>query len=62
MTGGQDRATAIRRIALAAAVRSTLVCEAMGSTATLRLKTGALQRVPRRSSGPARPRWCGSAA
>jgi len=48
MTGGQDRAAAIRRIALAAAVRSTLVCEAMGSTATPRLKTGALQRVPRR--------------
>src|SRR5271166_6082505 len=48
MTGGQDRAAAIRRIALAAAVRSERVCQAMGSTATPRLKAGALQRPPRR--------------
>ena len=48
MTGGQDRAAAVRRIALAAAVRSERICQAMGSTATPRLKTGALQRVPRR--------------
>jgi 3-(3-hydroxy-phenyl)propionate hydroxylase len=48
MTGGQDRAAAIRRIALAAAVRSERVRHAMGSTATPRLKAGALQRVPRR--------------
>src|SRR5271157_3273737 len=48
MTGGQDRAAAVRRIALAAAVRSERVCQAMGSTATPRLKTGALQRAPRR--------------
>ena len=34
MTGGQDRAAAIRRIALAAAVRSNHICQAMGSTAT----------------------------
>src|SRR5208283_5907200 len=34
MTGGQDRAAAVRRIALAAAVRSERVCQAMGSTAT----------------------------
>jgi 3-(3-hydroxy-phenyl)propionate hydroxylase len=48
MTGGQDRAAAVRRIALAAAVRSERVCQAMGSTATPRLKTGALQPAPRR--------------
>ena len=48
MTGGQDRAAAVRRIALAAAVRSQRVCQAMGSTATPRLKTGALQPAPRR--------------
>ena len=47
MTGGQDRTAAIRRIALAAAVRSERVRQAMGSTATPRLKTGALQRTPR---------------
>ena len=48
MTGGQDRAATVRRIALAAAVRSERVCQAMGSTATPRLKAGALQRPPRR--------------
>ena len=48
MTGGQDRAAAARRIALAAAVRSDRICQAMGSTATPRLAAGALQRVPRR--------------
>ncbi len=48
MTGGQDRAAAVRRIALAAAVRSERIRQAMGSTATPRLKAGALQRVPRR--------------
>ncbi len=47
MTGGQDRAAAIRRIALAAAVRSNRICQAMGSTATPRLKAGALQHAPR---------------
>ena len=52
MTGGQDRAAAIRRIALAAAVRSERVRQAMGSTATPRLKAGALQRVPRRPDSP----------
>jgi 3-(3-hydroxy-phenyl)propionate hydroxylase len=48
MTGGQDRAAAVRRIALAAAVRSERVCQAKGSTATPRLKIGALQRPSRR--------------
>ena len=47
MTGGQDRAAAVRRIALAAAVRSKHVREAMASTATPRLKTGAMQPAPR---------------
>ena len=55
MTGGQDRAAAVRRFALAAAVRSDRVCEAIASTATPRLKTGALQHRPRplRSRTPA---------
>jgi 3-(3-hydroxy-phenyl)propionate hydroxylase len=48
MTGGQDRSAAARRIALAAAVRSDRVSEFMGSTATPRLKAGALQQPPRR--------------
>ena len=48
MTGGQDRAAAVRRIALAAAVRSDRICQAMGSTATPRLAAGALQPSPRR--------------
>jgi 3-(3-hydroxy-phenyl)propionate hydroxylase len=48
MTGGQDRAAAVRRIVLAAAVRSERVRQAMGSTATPPLKAGALQAVPRR--------------
>ena len=55
MTGGQDRAAAVRRIALAAAVRSDRICQAMGSTATPRLKTGALQHTPRRPFGPGIP-------
>jgi 3-(3-hydroxy-phenyl)propionate hydroxylase len=48
MTGGQDRAAAVRRMGLAVAVRSDRVRQAMGSTATPRLKAGALQPVPRR--------------
>src|SRR5271169_5177598 len=59
MTGGQDRAAAVRRIALAAAVRSERICQAMGSTATPRLKTGAMARIPRRRAvrmpAPLRP-------
>jgi 3-(3-hydroxy-phenyl)propionate hydroxylase len=46
MTGGQDRAAAARRVALAAAVRSDRACEVIASTATPRLKTGALQQRP----------------
>lgn len=48
MTGGQDRAAAVRRVALAAAVRSARFREAMAATATPRLKTGALQHTSRR--------------
>ena len=47
MTGGQDRAAAVRRIALVAAVRSDRVSQFMGSTATPRLAAGALQPSPR---------------
>ena len=50
MTGGQDRAATVRRIALALAVRSPRVRDLVGSTATPRLKTGALQRTPRVSA------------
>jgi len=46
MTGGQDRAAAVRRIALAAAVRSEHVRQAIASTATPPLKAGALRAVP----------------
>ena len=49
MTGGQDRAAAFRRVALAAAVRSARLRDAIASTATPRLKTGALQHTSRRS-------------
>ena len=61
MTGGQDRAAAVRRIALAAAVRSDRICQFMGSTATPRLKAGALQRAPRRllPSGIPPAMWVG---
>ncbi len=48
MTGGQDRAAAVRRLALAAAGRSGRLRQAMASTATPRLKNGALRRPPRR--------------
>jgi 3-(3-hydroxy-phenyl)propionate hydroxylase len=53
MTGGQDAAAAVRRIVLALAVRSRRVRNLVGSTATPRLKTGALH-LTRRVSGPAR--------
>jgi 3-(3-hydroxy-phenyl)propionate hydroxylase len=49
MTGGQDRAASVRRIALAAAVRVAPVRRAIASTATPRLKAGALRH------GTARP-------
>jgi 3-(3-hydroxy-phenyl)propionate hydroxylase len=52
MTGGQDRAATIRRIALAFAVRSPRVRNLIGSTATPRLKFGALQRTRRMPRPP----------
>jgi 3-(3-hydroxy-phenyl)propionate hydroxylase len=54
MTGGQDRAAAVRRVALAAAVRVAPVRGALAATATPRLKTGALRR-PGRGRMPIRP-------
>ena len=62
MTGGQDRAAAVRRIALAAAVRSDRICQAMGSTATPRLKAAPCSNPRGASSRPAFPPRCGSAA
>jgi 3-(3-hydroxy-phenyl)propionate hydroxylase len=47
MTGGQDWAAAVRRIVLANAVRSARFREAMASTQTPGLTTGALQHAPR---------------
>ncbi|MGZ4611605.1 MAG: bifunctional 3-(3-hydroxy-phenyl)propionate/3-hydroxycinnamic acid hydroxylase MhpA [Kineosporiaceae bacterium] len=52
MTGGQDWAAVIRRIALAAACRSATVREAIASPSTPRLKTGALQEHGRRTRPP----------
>jgi 3-(3-hydroxy-phenyl)propionate hydroxylase len=52
MTGGQDRAAAVRRVALAAAVRVAPVREAIASTATPPLKAGALQHRARRPGRP----------
>jgi hypothetical protein len=48
MTGGQDRAAAVRRVALAAAVRVPSVREAIASTATPPLKAGGLRHGTRR--------------
>jgi len=47
MTGGQDRAAAVRRAVLAAAVRSARIRGVIASTATPRLKSGALQPTRR---------------
>jgi len=52
MTGGQDRAATVRRIALALAVRSPRVRDLIGSTATPRLKSGALQQNRRIARPP----------
>ncbi len=49
MTGGQDRAAMFRRIALAAAVRSTRVCDAIVATQTPPLRAGGLQPSLRRT-------------
>jgi 3-(3-hydroxy-phenyl)propionate hydroxylase len=47
MTGGQDRAAVVRRVALAAACRSASFRLRMADPATPRLRTGALQPVTR---------------
>jgi 3-(3-hydroxy-phenyl)propionate hydroxylase len=54
ITGGQDKAAAVRRLALAAAVRSDRLRNAIGATTTPPLKTGALQPTRRRLM-PRRP-------
>jgi len=52
MTGGQGAAAAVRRLLLAAAVRSTRVRDAVASTATPPLRAGALHRTGRLSRPP----------
>jgi 3-(3-hydroxy-phenyl)propionate hydroxylase len=52
MTGGQDAAAAVRRLLLAAAVRSSRIREAVAATATPRLRTGALQQTSALSRPP----------
>jgi hypothetical protein len=56
MTGGQDRAAAIRKLALGAIMRSPHVQELVGSTVTPRLRTGALHRTSALSRVPRRLR------
>ena len=56
MTGGQDRAAAARRVALAAAVRIAPVRDALASTATPRLKAGAVRPRTGRALARRRPR------
>ena len=53
MTGGQDRAATVRRIALATAVRSDRICQAMGSTATLDGRCAAVGDAARAGHRPA---------
>jgi 3-(3-hydroxy-phenyl)propionate hydroxylase len=45
MTGGQDRAAAVRRLLLSAAVRSDRIRDRVASTATPLLRTGALHHT-----------------
>ena len=47
MTGGQDRAALVRRMALAVACRSKTLGDLMANPVTPRLRAGALQEVPR---------------
>jgi 3-(3-hydroxy-phenyl)propionate hydroxylase len=56
MTGGQDRAAAVRRVALAAAVRSARIRDAIASSQTPRLKAGALRPAPQWIRRRSRPR------
>jgi 3-(3-hydroxy-phenyl)propionate hydroxylase len=52
MTGGQDAAAAVRRLLLAAAVRSARIRDAVAATATPRLRAGALQQTSALSRRP----------
>jgi 3-(3-hydroxy-phenyl)propionate hydroxylase len=52
MTGGQDRAAAVRKLLLSAAVRSARIRELVASTVTPPLRTGALRHPPRPSRPP----------
>ena len=52
MTGGQDRAAAVRKLLLSAAVRSARIRELVASTVTPPLRTGALRHPPRLSRPP----------
>jgi 3-(3-hydroxy-phenyl)propionate hydroxylase len=52
MSGGQDAAAAVRRLLLAAAVRSARVRDAVASTATPPLRTGALRHTTALSRPP----------
>ena len=52
MTGGQDRAAAVRKLLLSAAVRSARIRERVASTVTPPLRTGALRHPPRLSHPP----------
>jgi 3-(3-hydroxy-phenyl)propionate hydroxylase len=52
MTGGQDAAAALRRLALAGAVRSARIRDAVASTATPPLRTGALRHTSALSRPP----------
>jgi 3-(3-hydroxy-phenyl)propionate hydroxylase len=56
MTGGQDRAATVRKVALGAVMRSPRVQELVGATATPRLRAGALQRSAALSGVPRRLR------
>jgi 3-(3-hydroxy-phenyl)propionate hydroxylase len=49
MTGGQDRAAAVRKLLLSAAVRSPRIRERVASTVTPPLRTAALRHPSRRS-------------
>jgi 3-(3-hydroxy-phenyl)propionate hydroxylase len=52
MTGGQDAAATVRRLLLAAAVRSSRIRDAIASTATPRLRSGALRQTSALSRPP----------
>jgi 3-(3-hydroxy-phenyl)propionate hydroxylase len=52
MTGGQDAAAAVRRLLLAAAVRSDRIRDRLASTDTPRLRAGALHHGPGPSRAP----------